>query len=250
MGPYYIPPSALEGGPNGYHCSWYAPGAAGGVNIDSGAAADPETGMLYVGSQSGLSTTEVAHDPCSELRYTQGSSNGPHDSCGLPGALPAPAGYQRPEGGRGGRGGGPPTTIGGVSILKPAELGGITAYDLNSGDRKWWIANGGMVPVTSDDPLFRGVTLPPAPARGQPQVINTKTLVIYGTGRSGGPPGQEPTLFAVDKATGRQVGAVEIPSKTSAMPMTFMHQGRQYIVFATGAGSNTSLVALTLPRGR
>jgi hypothetical protein len=30
--------------------------------------------------------------------------------------------------------------------------------------------------------------------------------------------------------------------------MTFMHNGRQYIVFATGQGENTSLVALTLPR--
>ena len=29
--------------------------------------------------------------------------------------------------------------------------------------------------------------------------------------------------------------------------MTFMHQGRQYIVFAIGAGANTSLVALALP---
>jgi glucose dehydrogenase len=51
----------------------------------------------------------------------------------------------------------------------------------------------------------------------------------------------------VDKATGKQVGAVEIPSRTTAVPMTFMHQGKQYIVFATGAGANTSLVALRLP---
>jgi quinoprotein glucose dehydrogenase len=46
---------------------------------------------------------------------------------------------------------------------------------------------------------------------------------------------------------GKQVGAVQIPSKTSAPPMTFMHKGKQYIVFATGDGANTSLVALTLP---
>jgi quinoprotein glucose dehydrogenase len=51
----------------------------------------------------------------------------------------------------------------------------------------------------------------------------------------------------VDKATGKQVGAVKIPAKTTAVPMTFLHNGRQYIVFAIGAGSNTSLVALTLP---
>ncbi|MEZ5319044.1 MAG: hypothetical protein R2752_16705 [Vicinamibacterales bacterium] len=47
--------------------------------------------------------------------------------------------------------------------------------------------------------------------------------------------------------TGKQVGAVKIPNRTSAVPMTFLHQGRQYIVFATGSGANTSLVALALP---
>ena len=80
--------------------------------------------------------------------------------------------------------------------------------------------------------------------------MNTKTLTIYGTGRSGGPPNVDPQLYAVDKATGRQVGAVKIPLKTSAPPMTFMHKGRQYIVFATGGGANTSLVALALPEKR
>jgi quinoprotein glucose dehydrogenase len=72
--------------------------------------------------------------------------------------------------------------------------------------------------------------------------------VIYGTGRNGqdNPPG----LYAVDQATGKQVGKVEIPTRTTAMPMTFLHNGRQYIVFATGAGMNTALVALALPPGR
>jgi glucose dehydrogenase len=92
---------------------------------------------------------------------------------------------------------------------------------------------------------------------GQPEVITTKTLVIYGTGRLGGggrargapPTGPDPTsqLFALDKKTGKQVGAVQVPSRTTAVPMTFMHQGKQYIVFATGQGAHTSLVALTLP---
>ena len=45
---------------------------------------------------------------------------------------------------------------------------------------------------------------------------------------------------------GKQLGAVKIPSKTTAVPMTFMHEGQQYIVFATGSGTNTALVALSL----
>ena len=137
--------------------------------------------------------------------------------------------------------------FGGVSIVKPKEYGGITAYDMNTGDKKWWQPNVTMVPVTSNDPLFAGVKLPPQGGRGQAQIIMTKSLLIYGTGRVGNPPGTPPQLYAVDKATGKQVGAVRIPSVTTAVPMTFLHRGKQYIVFATGAGKSTSLVALALP---
>jgi quinoprotein glucose dehydrogenase len=132
--------------------------------------------------------------------------------------------------------------------VKPKEYGGITAYDMNSGDKKWWGPNVGMIPQTSNDRLFSGVTLPPVGGRGQAQIITTRTLLIYGAGRNGGVPGKGPELYAVDKATGKPVGAVKIPGKTTAVPMTFLHNGRQYIVFAIGAGSNTSLVALTLPK--
>jgi quinoprotein glucose dehydrogenase len=139
-------------------------------------------------------------------------------------------------------------------------MGGITAYNMNTGDKAWWIPDGGfdppLVPTIRDadgqpqpDPLFAGVTLPKRPARGLAEVITTKSLVVYGTGRSGGPAGEPPQIYAVDKATGKQVGAVKIPAKTSAVPMTFLHQGKQYIVFATTAdqGRTTQLVALTLP---
>ena len=244
MGPYFIPAVASDGSSKtGVRCSWYAPGASGGVNIDGGAAYDPETGMVYVAALSGLSTIALQKDPCSEFRYSS-----PRDNCGLIGALEPPPGYTPPTSRGGGfEGRANASLLGGVSILKPKEMGGITAYDMNSGDKRWWTPNGGMVPVRSNDPLFAGVTLPPRAAGGQAQVIVTKTLVIYGTGRSGGVPNAKPQLFAVDKATGRQVGAVDIPSRTTAVPMTFLHNGKQYIVFATGAGSSTSLVALRLP---
>ena len=267
MGPYFIPPSPVDGrGKNGkseYTCSWYSPGASGGVNIDGGTAADPETGMIYVGSQTGMSTITVAKDPCSELDYTS-----PHDSCGKIGALPPPPGYRAPADGAAREGGfsrsARVTTIGGVSMLKPKEFGGITAYDMNTGDKKWWVPNGNIwrpAPTTSD-PLFAGVTLPRIPNNSsQAEVITTKTLVINGTGRGGGGGGGRgagggrggaapvpPQLYAFDKTTGKQVGAVSIPAVNTAVPMTFMHHGKQYVVFATGAGVNTSLVALTLPK--
>ena len=126
---------------------------------------------------------------------------------------------------------------------------------MKTGDKVWWMPNGGRGQLRPPTPqaeapdagLFAGVTLPPdASGRGQAQVITTKSLVIYGTGRSGG--GPDARLYAVDKATGREVAALAIPSKTSAVPITFMHQGTQYIVFATGGGRTASLVALRLPR--
>ena len=185
-------------------------------------------------------------DPCSEFDYSS-----PRDSCGLLGALPAPEGYVKPASGdRGGdfgaRSAG--SVIGGVSIVKPKQYGGLTAYNMNSGDKSWWIPNGGMMKVTSRDPIFTGVTLPEQSARGQAEAITTKSLVIYGTGRGGGTPGAPPQIFAVDKATGKQVGSVKLEAKNTAVPMTFMHQGKQYIVYASGSEESTSLTALALPR--
>jgi quinoprotein glucose dehydrogenase len=257
MGPHFIPATLADGSVSGgLKCAWYAPGASGGVNIDGGAAVDPETGMMFVGGQSGLGTIVLQKDPCSEFRYSS-----LHDSCGLLGALPPPPGYVKREVASGRSIA--VSQIGGVSILKPKELGGITGYDMTTGDKKWWFPNGNAWrEQTTTSPLFAGVTLPRVPAiGGQPQVINTKTLMIYGTGRSGGAgrggraggaagaaqPANPPQLYAGDKATGQQVAAVRIPQVNTAVPMTFMHKGKQYIVFATGAGANTSLVALTLP---
>ena len=255
MGAYYIPAQPNDGtAKSGLTCSWYSPGASGGVNIDGGASVDPETGMMYVASLSGLSTITLQKDPCSEFRYSS-----PRDNCGKLGALPPPPGYTpNPELTAGSgferRGNFSRIPIGNnqfVSILKPKELGGITAYDMKTGDKRWWSPNGGFVPAPkADTGLFARVNILQTPGPGQAQVITTKTLMIYGTGRQGLGGGQgQARLFAVDKATGKQVGAVRIPSRTTAVPMTFMHEGKQYIVFATGlGGSNTSLVALTLPR--
>jgi quinoprotein glucose dehydrogenase len=257
MGPYFIPAVLSDGSvAGGLRCSWYAPGASGGVNIDGGAAHDPETGMLYVGGQSGLGTVTLQKDPCSEFRYSS-----PRDNCGKLGALQPPPGYTPREVGSGRQAA--VTNIGGINIVKPKEMGGVTAYDMKTGDKKWWIPNGNAWREQSTtSPLFTGVTLPRVPAiGGQSQVINTKTLMIFGTGRSGGgggrrgggaggaaqPPANPPQLYAIDKATGQQIAAVPIPQVNTAVPMTFLHKGRQYIVFAYGQGSNTGLTALTLP---
>jgi glucose dehydrogenase len=68
---------------------------------------------------------------------------------------------------------------------------------------------------------------------------------MYGEGR-----GAEPRFHAVDKRTGERLATIELPAPSSTAPMTFLHEGRQYIVvpIASGqAGIAGSLVALRLP---
>ena len=54
-------------------------------------------------------------------------------------------------------------------------------------------------------------------------------------------------FYAHDKMTGERLGTVEIPAPTNTAPMTYMHDGKQYIVLPIGgAGYPGSLVALAL----
>lgn len=57
-----------------------------------------------------------------------------------------------------------------------------------------------------------------------------------------------PKLCAHDKATGKVVGEVALPRNATGAPMTYMLNGRQYIVVPTG-GSNlpAELIAFCLP---
>ena len=232
---------------------------------------------MYVGSQSGLSTTELGKDPCSEHRYTQAPrSRSPEqlrkDRRAAASARLRAAGARRGGGrGGGGRGAGAvagnvvsykdaspgTTTIAGVSILKPRELGGITAYNMNTGDKVWWIPE--RRPNEASQPSMRRSRRRALCERDAADGLertrsaagdHTRTLVIYGTGRMAAARRREgmlPQLYALDKATGKQVAAVSIPGLTSAVPMTFMHNKKQYIVFATGGGKTTELIALALP---
>ncbi len=55
-------------------------------------------------------------------------------------------------------------------------------------------------------------------------------------------------LRAYDKATGREVGAVFLPAQQSGSPMTYMLNGRQYIVVSVSGGVYSGeLLAFRLP---
>jgi quinoprotein glucose dehydrogenase len=61
-------------------------------------------------------------------------------------------------------------------------------------------------------------------------------------------------LQAYDKATGELLAQVEVDRSLHSSPMTYLHEGRQYIVIAGGGGRGptsqepSELVAFALPR--
>jgi quinoprotein glucose dehydrogenase len=55
-------------------------------------------------------------------------------------------------------------------------------------------------------------------------------------------------LRAYDKMTGQELGAVYMPAPQTGSPMTYMLNGKQYIVLAiAGAGFGAELIAYKLP---
>jgi glucose dehydrogenase len=211
FGPLYQPVSRVDA-PDGTKGTFQAPGANGGVNIMGGTAADPETGMLYVASQGGVSRISLESNPeRSEMRYV---SQGP-------------GGLRGPEG---------------LPLFKP-PYGRITAIDLKTGDHRWMIPNGDTPEAIRNHAALRGVTIPRTGKNAHANLLVTRTLLFYGEGRGGGP-----VFHAVDKATGAEISEVTLPGPTNAAPITYLHKGRQYIVVAiASADVPAELVALALP---
>jgi quinoprotein glucose dehydrogenase len=78
----------------------------------------------------------------------------------------------------------------------------------------------------------------------------TRTLLISGEPRAGmtstGVRGA--MLRAYDKSTGKDVGAVYMPAPEGGGPMTYMFNGKQYIVLAVSGGAYSGeLIAFKLP---
>jgi hypothetical protein len=68
----------------------------------------------------------------------------------------------------------------------------------------------------------------------------------YGKGHGG-----EAHFRALDKKTGKELGKVDLPARTNTAPMTYMHDGHQYIVVAVASPSlPAELVGLALPDAR
>jgi glucose dehydrogenase len=155
-------------------------------------------------------------------------------------------------GGRGAApaGGGPfGATVQGLNIVKP-PYGVVVAINLDKGELMWSTPHGDTPDNVRNHALLKGVNVPRTGQQGNVGVVVTKTLVIVGdplvTTTSEHPRGG--MLRAYDKQTGKEVGAVYMPAAQSGSPMTYMVDGKQYIVVAVSGGNYSGeYIAFTLP---
>jgi quinoprotein glucose dehydrogenase len=140
-------------------------------------------------------------------------------------------------------------SVRGLPLGKP-PYGSITAIDLDKGEIRWKIAHGETPDNVKDHPALKGLDIPRTGQGGMAATLVTKTLLISGEPR----PGTTSTgrrgamLRAYDKATGKDVGAVYMPAPEGGAPMTYMFNGKQYIVLAVSGGAYSGeLLAFRLP---
>jgi quinoprotein glucose dehydrogenase len=219
VGPLFTPPS--EKG------TIQMPGWAGGANW-AGATFDPEAGTLYVPSFTSPIVVQLLkpNPERNNLLYMRGGTQ-------------------------------LPPTLDSLPMYKP-PYARVTAIDLNKGDHKW------MTPIGDgprNHPLLKDLNLPPmgAPIRNAAMVTRSLLFVAMGAGNLGGgrnlPVGGRPLskpeiepikLRVYDKATGAALWDFDPQVRQMASPMTYMHNGIQYLVVAAGGGTTAELIAFNL----
>jgi len=220
LGPLYTPPSPwIEGGNQG---TLTLPNTWGAGNWNTGAF-DPETGMYFAISYTKTDNLGIAPTTSDSATMThtiaQGSPNAP--------------------------------AILGLPLVKP-PYGRVTALNMNTGELEWSVANGDG---PRDHPLLRDLDLPPLGIPNRPAPLVTKSLLFVGEGSDavvgtvpgGGGAYDGPgtgydeswrwgTLFrAYDKSTGATVFEIDLAGGTTGAPMTYLHEGKQYIVVAVSS---------------
>jgi len=252
----------------------------GGTNWP-GAGADPETHIVYAPASNAAVTAGSLVEPpqgFSDIRYVAGTKGREFRVAEGPGYGSA-ADYEElsGEGGRGGaaaggggrggraggeaagaasspaaasgRGSGPALNVDGLPIVKP-PYGVLSAINLDRGELMWQVPHGDTPDLVRNHPALKGVNIPKTGQSGTVGLVVTKTLVIMGdpqvTTTADHPRGA--MLRAYDKATGKQVGAVWMPAQQSGSPMTYMLNGKQYLVVAVSGGNYSGeYIAFALP---
>jgi len=230
-----------------------------------GSAYDPETHIVYAqaGNTAVTPRSLVAPPPgFSDIRYVSGTAGrrfqevlGPGDCCAADGTRrqagnpppPPPtsgAATPPPDGGGG-------LNVQGLPIVKP-PYGILSAISLDRGEILWQVPHGDTPDNIRTHPALKGLTIPKTGQPGTSGVglMVTKTLVVMGDAQITSPPGRPrgAMLRAYDKATGQEVGALWMPAPQSGSPMTYMLDGKQYIVVAVSGGNYSGeYLAFKLP---
>ena len=267
IGPLFTPPAlARTDGPQG---TLMLPSDVGGANWPGGSF-DPETNRLYIHSHTTVFTlrnipAELAMPgPKNTGGILRPATEPGEEEDGAPGR--GGAGRGRGPGGPGfggfggrgpgGRGGffGGGTNVQGLPLIKP-PYDRITAYDMNTGEILWQKTHSSTPDEIKNNPALKGLDLPRLgqPGRTFIGVLTTKTLVIAGEGgvHTNSKGEQVALLRAYDKVTGADISAeVNMPGKQTGSPMTYLYNGKQYIVVAVttnGANGGGELIAYALP---
>jgi quinoprotein glucose dehydrogenase len=193
-GPLFTPPS-LRG-------TIQVPGIAGGASW-SGAAIDPETDMLYVGTyrlpfvvtvRRPINDAEASYDYIGQSRY-----------------LPGPRG---------------------LPLLKP-PFGSLVAIDMNTGEHRWRVPVGRGELLAPIRQLGLGVERLGFAGRSWALVTKTVMIVVQMGNYTAN---FDPHLWVYDKETGAMLAEVPLPANATGSPITYMTGGKQYIVFPVGGG--------------
>ncbi len=230
LGPIFTPPIVSKW--EGKLATLMLPHQTGGANWQGGSF-DPETGVFYIFTNTQVATMglvpgkERPSEP-SDMAYVLGQATNP--------ANPKEAAVA--------------PTVQGLPLIKP-PYGRITAIDLKKGELLWQIAHGETPDNVRNHPALKGLTIPRTGRQGRIGTLVTKTMVVAGEGGIFTlPDGRRGAMLrAYDKATGREIGAVYMPAPQTGSPMTYMHNGQQYIVIAvSGANYPGELLAFKLPK--
>jgi quinoprotein glucose dehydrogenase len=209
IGPLFTPP--IIHGEDGKLAYLQAPGPGGGANWP-GASVDPETGILYVPSllRPGAISLSAPDPARSDWRYSINRR--------------------------------PTPTVQGLPLLKPPYRR-ITAIDLNRGEHVWQSPLGEGPrnhPAIRHLDLGRLGTPPQDGIVAEGGVLVTKTLLVTIepiVDELGDRSANGSFLDAYDKATGELLAQIEVDRNLHGSPMTYQHEGRQYILVA-GGGEN------------
>jgi len=239
---------------NGTWGTLNAPGFQGGTNWPGGAY-DPETHKVFVFAETTVEPGSIVPGDhrFTEFDYVRGTPGTAQTAVMAMGASGAPVGTsglkEGPSAGDGFHPG--QITIDGLPLLKP-PYGAISAINLETGDIDWQVAHGETPDNIRNHPALKGLKIPRTGRPGLLGPMVTRTLVICGEagiftdekGRKGA------MLRAYDKQTGAEKGAVWMPAPQTGSPMTYMLDGRQYIVLAIGGGAGVpgQLIAFRLPK--